>query len=413
MKRTLIISPFLPYPFYSGGHQAIYNGIACLQDVTEVFFIYPTTESRAKKKEYEVFERKLPFVKCVPYILPESKHDVKWFVKCCKNKARAFFGKTNSDKAPAAVPPVNRTPNIEIPVLSEHFCQFVLSVIKKNKIDIVQVEMIDCIRMIDWLPSSVKTIFVHHELRWVRNELLLKQVEGSPGLNEVYLKAKNEEIGYLNRYDQIIVLSRTDQEKLQSVGVTAPIIPSFAVVEGEYRLPSSMFSPRLLSFIGPSFHYPNYDGVLWFLENCWPELLSRCPDYRLQIIGKWDQETMMSIQSRFKQVAFLGYVDDLESAIKDSILIVPLNIGSGIRMKILEAARLGVPVVSTSIGAEGLPVRDNESILVADTPESFVNAIWRLQDSGLRDKLVASLQQIVKMQYSIDALRESRRSVYL
>ena len=148
------------------------------------------------------------------------------------------------------------------------------------------------------------------------------------------------------------------------------------------------------------------------MKNCWSDLLSIYPDCRLRIFGEWDDNKKGLIRDQFHNIEFMGFVDDLSEMVKDSIFIVPLNIGSGIRMKILEAARLGVPVVSTTIGAEGLPVRNGENILIADTPADFVDAIVRLQDPVLRNKLVIELQRVVKSRYSVEALRENRKAIY-
>ena len=412
MKRVLVLSWKLPYPLISGGHHAIYNGIACLEGLAEVFLIYPTRESIAKKREYQELEVRLPFVKCIPYIIPESRHDFRWFIKCCRNRVRALLGKQSPETKTVSNPTTMAIPMIGLPYLTDHFSRFVLSVIKKKRIDIVQAEMVENIRIIDSLPAYVKTVFVHHELRWVRNDLLLKQIEVSPETALDAEIAKKEEIEYLNRYDQVIVLSQVDHNKLLSAGVTSKIITSFAVVDGHFVLPSSCGMVTRLTFIGPSRHFPNYEGISWFLKNCWQELLSIYPDCRLQIFGEWDEGKINSIRCHFDGVDFMGFVDDLEEMVKDSIFVVPLNIGSGIRMKILEAARLGVPVVSTTIGAEGLPVINGESILIADTPSDFISAIVKLQDTSFRNQLVVALQGIVKRQYSIEALRENRRSIY-
>lgn len=413
MKRVLVLSWKLPYPFISGGHHAIYNGIACLKDIAEVFLIYPTRESIAKKKEYRELEQRLPFVKCIPYIIPESRHDLRWFLKCCRNILKDSFRKDDDHELKVVKSsPAKTVFRLGLPYLTDHFSNFVVSVIKRKSIDIVQAEMIENIRIIDSLPADVKKIFVHHELRWVRNELLLKQLEVSPEMIKEVEVAKKEEIDYLNRYDQIIVLSETDHDKLVSAGVTTRVFTSFAVVDGHFESPSSTGAARLLTFIGPSRHFPNFEGINWFLRNCWTTLLTIYPDWRLRIFGEWDDNKKGAILDQFQNIEFMGFVDDLSEMMRDSIFIVPLNIGSGIRMKILEAARLGVPVISTTIGAEGLPVRDGESILIADTPAGFVNAIVRLQDPVLRDKLVVELQRVVKSRYSIVALRENRKAIY-
>lgn len=416
-KNVLIVSPFPIYPLTSGGHQAIFNGMACLRGVANVFLVYTTTESRVKKGECRALEEKLPFVKCVPFIEPSSRHNIAWAWRCSINKLKQcgivskfitgyLEGKTTGVEKKKVL-------SFEIGMISEGFQKHVLSVIGKYHIDIVQMEMMETIRMVDALPKHVKKVFVHHELRWVRNELLLAQIEATEDMRKRVEENKKEEIEYLNRYDQIIVLSETDKKKLQKEGVKTKILTSFAVVGGENQeIDVVEGDAKRLICIGPSFHYPNYDGVMWFLENCWNELQGVSSEYQLHIIGNWEQDKKDSIVKMYKNVHFLGFVDDLSEVARGSIEIVPLRIGSGIRMKILEAARLGVPVVSTTIGAEGLPLRNGENVVLADTPKEFVEGICMLQDPEERERLVFNMQWSVSPKFSLDALRENRKLLY-
>lgn len=417
MKNVLIVSPFFPLPLISGGHQAIFNGIACLEGVANVFLVYTTTESKFKKVEKKAIREKLPFVKCVPYINPLSRHNMAWVYKCVLNKLKdscfVSWILPKQSEAKLVNTKKNGVPNIEIALLSEGFQKHVLSLIKKYQIDIVQMEMIETIRLVDVLPVEIRKVFVHHEIRWVRNDLLIGRVDVSEDTRKRVVELKQEEIGYLNRCDRIIVLSETDKKKLQQEGVKTEILTSFAVVNGKVcSFVAQAENSHQLSYVGPSDHYPNYDGVMWFLRNCWHRLLDVSPEFELQIIGRWDEFIMNEIMNKYKNVRFLGFVEDLGQVLQGSIEIVPLNIGSGIRMKILEAARLGVPVVSTSVGAEGLPLMDGKDILIADNAADFVGAICKLQDWELRKRLVTSMQQNILPMYSIEALENNRKPVY-
>lgn len=418
MKNVLIVSPFFPYPLTSGGHQAIFNGMACLKGVVNVYLVYTSTESRVKKGECVELEEKLPYVKCVPYIEPSSKHNIVWAFRCTLNKlkqnsvvAKVFpkHNQTGTVETKEKEPPI-----FDFKVLTEGFQKYVNFLVRKYRIDIVQMEMIGTIQLVDSLPQGIKKVFVHHELRWIRNELLLEQMSDADEKKKQVEELKKEEIAYLNRCDSVIVLSETDKEKLQQAGVKTEILTSFAVVDGPVceKNVANKENPFLLSYVGPSNHYPNYDGVMWFLRNCWRKLLEISPKYEFQIIGSWDETIQSEVLSEFNNVRFLGFVEDLESAIDGSVEIVPLNIGSGIRMKILEAARLGVPVVSTSVGAEGLPLINGKDILIADTADCFVAAICRLQEAELRESLIASIQQSILPMYSLEALGKNRREAY-
>lgn len=220
------------------------------------------------------------------------------------------------------------------------------------------------------------------------------------------------EIGLLNKCDAIITLSETDQKKLIDAGVKVPIYPSFAIVNTNAEMTNANETNNILSFIGPAFHSPNYLGVKWFLENCWEKLLQQDASYHLRIIGNWPEDRRNEITQKFKNVEFAGFVPNLAKALNDTIMIVPITVGSGIRMKILEAASLGVPFVSTTVGAEGLPFENGVDCLKGDTPEEFVDAILKMRDKSLRVEFAKKANKLVKVKYSMDALRKNRLEIY-
>ena len=93
-------------------------------------------------------------------------------------------------------------------------------------------------------------------------------------------------------------------------------------------------------------------------------------------------------------------------------MIVPITIGSGIRMKILEAASRGVPFVTTTVGVEGIPVENGVHCFVADTPGDFFEAVVKLQDTELRRRFAVNANQLVKKCFSVEALRKNRLDIY-
>lgn len=411
MRNVLIIPPFNPYPLVSGGHQAIFNGIAILKDVVNVYVYVETTESQYKRGEYRQIKTILPFVHVLANIDPASRHTIKWYWKVLKNKFRSALGIKEAAKK-VAIPRLGLE---SICDLSEHEIKFVLDAIKEYHIDIVQVEMMPYIKFINYLPKTVRTIYVQHEIKFVRDELLLKTVENvTDEMKAIYVCNKKEEIELHNQYDYVITLSPIDTHKLKEAGVTAPITTSLAIVNPALRQSSQEKEVRkVLSYVGPEHHYPNYDGIMWFLENCWPLLQAKDQEYTMQIIGLWSEQTAAELAEKYhNKVKCVGFVDDLGEALSGTTMIVPLNIGSGIRMKILEAAQLNVPVVTTSVGGEGLPLKDGENSYVADEPNLFVDDILNLQDKSLREKFVTNLRKEIATKYSLQALKDNRISLY-
>ena len=105
-------------------------------------------------------------------------------------------------------------------------------------------------------------------------------------------------------------------------------------------------------------------------------------------------------------------MDNLADAIQGTIMIVPLKIGSGIRMKILEAAQLEVPVVATPVGSEGLPINDGKHAFITDDAETFVEDIFKLQDIELQKTLVHNMKEVIEKNYSLAALKTNRKGLY-
>ena len=135
--------------------------------------------------------------------------------------------------------------------------------------------------------------------------------------------------------------------------------------------------PLSIFHIGSMEWQANEQGVMWFLKKVWPRVLSAQPNVKFHLAGKGLSKT----DPRFFQTGIVnhGEVDDAEVFMQShGIMIVPIQAGSGIRIKSLEAMALGVPVVSTSIGAQGLTVESGTQMIIADDPEGFADGIMQL-----------------------------------
>ncbi len=159
-------------------------------------------------------------------------------------------------------------------------------------------------------------------------------------------------------------------------------------------------APRLL-FVGGMEHAPNARGLGFFLEEIWPLLKRRQADLHLDIVGE-------GAAGRFPRAAgealvrAHGFVEDLLPILNSAaLMVVPLLSGSGTRLKILEAFSAGLPVVSTTIGCEGIECRDGEHIRVADSPQDFAQAVTELLSSPhRRDDMARRARRLVEERYS-------------
>lgn len=140
-----------------------------------------------------------------------------------------------------------------------------------------------------------------------------------------------------------------------------------------------------ICMVGSLRSYQNYDGAMYLLESLWSLIQRTDISLYLYIIGELppvnspEHVLLLRAGSRFNNVVFTGAVDSVIPFVKGALVnIVPLRIGSGVRTKIIESAACGTPVVSTSLGAEGLPFVNDESIIIRDDPEGFAHAVLKL-----------------------------------
>lgn len=166
---------------------------------------------------------------------------------------------------------------------------------------------------------------------------------------------------------------------------------------GDFGVPK----PDTLIYPGALTYSANFDAIQYFLCDIFPRVKARHPNASLRITGRSDGVPIEQLPLG-NGAELTGYLNDIRPAVAQSwMCVVPLRVGGGTRLKILEAMALGTPVVSTSKGAEGLEVTPGADILIADEPAAFAHAVLRLlDDPALRAKLSANGRRLVEERYS-------------
>ena len=193
-------------------------------------------------------------------------------------------------------------------------------------------------------------------------------------------------------FDLVTVVSTQDYlalaEAAQSIFPTK-VIPIAVDCDEMAFTPRTAEARELLS-LATMFYPPNVEGVRWFATEVFPIVRGRLRDARLNIVGSRPPEEITRLQRPDSGIAVTGYVPDLDPVLrKCGVMVVPVRSGSGMRVKILEAFARGIPVVSTSVGVEGIDARPGEHLLVADTPEEFAEAVTLLLTEPARAALLA------------------------
>jgi sugar transferase (PEP-CTERM/EpsH1 system associated) len=161
-------------------------------------------------------------------------------------------------------------------------------------------------------------------------------------------------------------------------------------------------------FTGSMDWLPNEDAAAYFAAEILPLIQTSAPNVTFWVVGRKPTRKVVAIGEATPAIKVTGAVDDIRPYVhKSSVYIVPLRIGGGTRIKIFEAMAMGMAIVSTTVGAEGLPVRHGENVLLADTPEDFARETVRLlNDAALRERLGRAARELVESRYSWSAVTD-------
>jgi glycosyltransferase involved in cell wall biosynthesis len=214
----------------------------------------------------------------------------------------------------------------------------------------------------------------------------------------------------LARFRHIIAVSENDRQQmldmLKATGETCEItvVPTGVdTKQFQVAAPSSATPPRIV-FTGSMDWEPNIDAVEYFCGQIWPRILAEFPDAIFQIVGRSPFAKVLRLASKSVQVT--GTVPSVTDYLRDAtVVIVPLRIGGGTRLKIYEAMAMGKALVSTSIGAEGLSFQNGRDLMLADDASSFADAILLLlRDAQLRRRFEqAAVVQAAQFDWSVVA----------
>ncbi len=297
---------------------------------------------------------------------------------------------------------------------NEDFYEYVYQTSRQG-FDLIQIEFYEYLPLVYLLPKDVKKVFVHHELHYVRveNEMnLFDRISQADRLK--YQMDFQEELSALNQYDKIVTLTEVDRELLSVHIPSDKLYVSPALTEACKATTQQEWQPaRDLVFIGGGDHFPNADGVMWLATKVLPALRQTGTNAKVYVVGKWDKVMQEQIHAFAPNIVFTGFVDNLMSFLCGKISVVPIRIGSGMRMKILDSINAGTPMVTTSKGCEGLPLRDGEHCFITDDATVFAQRIAQLmQNKDVQKKFVEAARSQMGGQMDGSELLRRRMALY-
>lgn len=298
----------------------------------------------------------------------------------------------------------NRSYNIERFISSEYNDRLI-ELIHEKEFDLIQLEGL-------YLSPYVETIRAFSEAKIVmrshniEHEIWERSAENEIGfLKRMYLKIlakqmRSYEVSRLNKYDLMTSVTERDAQMLKKFGCELPLHVCPAPYDETILKPdrSKMEFPSLF-FIGALDWMPNTEGLDWFLKNVWEKVSLQFPDLKFYIAGRSADKAKLP---EMKNVVIVGEVENAYDFMNSKgLMIVPLLSGSGIRVKIIEGMALGKTIVTTSLGAEGIPCKDGQNILIADTPEAFAEKIVKCLNEKMTFAMIGdNAYQFAKQRFS-------------
>ncbi len=286
--------------------------------------------------------------------------------------------------------------------ISPAFERKLITLLQAEKFDIVQIETV---HLAPYIPiirkySNAKIAMRSHNVEFEIWQRIADNTSFFPKkwyINHLTKKLKRYEIEQLQNYDMMVAITKRDLNFFKKLGfnnkgTVTPIGLDIRDYEPNYQTFQKELS---LSFIGALDWMPNYEGLMWFLDNVWHRLVKRFPNLKFHIAGRHTPPSLMNLN--MKNVIVYGEIPNASEFINEhSIMVVPLLSGGGMRAKILEGMAHGKVVLSTSLGLEGIDAKHKKDVLIADTPYAIEeNIAFALKDKHRLHQIGVNAREFV------------------
>ncbi len=387
--NILIVSAQFPYPPRSGFATRVYQlarQLAARHDVTLLSYVSPHDQDGVAALGEELSVR----------VVEREQVSVR-----AKRTAQALSM-------------VSRRPYYSRDVYSERMQHAIDELCATKRIDVVQLESSYLCGYA--FPRNTRVILDEHNIEYEVFQRMSESERSIPrrAFNRVeHARFRRFEERWWARVDGCVV---TSEREAPIVRARAPQTPLAVVPNGvdlEYFAPSmSSVQPHTVVFNGILTYRPNLDAARYLIEEIWPLVLRRCPEAQLKVVGRM---TDVDVRDLLRPgVELLGEVPDIRPHLANAAVVaVPVRIGGGTRLKVVEALAMGKAIVSTSLGCEGVVVRDGEHLLIGDDPGAFASKVLDLFDNpGLAGELGRTGRQVVEQNYSWDLAGARLLSLY-
>ena len=253
---------------------------------------------------------------------------------------------------------------------------------------------------------SCATVLFQHNVEamiWKRHYEVQRNPLKKAFLYGQWRKAFAFERDMCRRFDMVVAVSAEDREIMRADYGFDHLseVPTGVDTEFFRPDPSVQREPRHLVFTGSLDWLPNDDAMKYFVNEVLPQVREKVPDVKLTVVGRNPYPGLIELGKTDPNIEVTGRVDDVRPYMdRASVYIVPIRVGSGTRLKIYEAMAMELPIVSTTVGAEGLNLDDGRELLIADTPHEFADCIVKLlSDDELAKGLGQRASSLVRSQF--------------
>jgi sugar transferase (PEP-CTERM/EpsH1 system associated) len=383
--RVLFLSGWYPYPPDNGSRIRIFNLIKQLSKEHDITLLSFSRDGEVTEDRLQAMQHYCSTVQAVP-LAPFRPSSFRSILGLFSSRPRSFVD-TYSRRMQRLVEEAGKGQDFSVAIASQ----------------IVTAPYAAAL-------GSVPRIFEEVELttlweKYVRQDRVSRRLRY--GL--MWWKTRRFTAHLLRQFDGCTVVSQQERANVLSIAPDCRrvmVVPNGVDLD-RYKGHLGAPEPGTLVFPGALTYDANFDAMKFFLEQVFPQVRSKRPEAILRITGRIDDVTVDRLPLG-EGAILTGYMDDIRPTVARSwACVVPLRIGGGTRLKVLEAMALGTPVVSTSKGAEGLEVTRGEDILIADTPEEFADAVLRLlDDRALRARLATNGRRLVESRYGWESIGE-------
>lgn len=388
--KLLFITNLLPYPLDNGGKIKTYSTLSIISKICEVDLLC-FIEDESERRYISDIQKLGISVDCVIKRLRHGQTPLLLFSEVFKSLFTKY-------------------PYIVSKYASPEMRRVVASKLAQSQYHTIYIDHLQLFQYVpnDLLMNNILVILDQHNLEY---EIIKRRMREARNilaklfLYIEYLKTIQYEKQSCIKADLTLAINRRDLSLINKITEHKARCRQASIYVREINpaAHNESLKKKTILFLGTMSWFPNEDAVLWFYHNVYRRFGLDAEGWKMLIVGNSPGKAILKLQSDLVNVT--GYVDTLRPYLNESLLsVVSLRIGGGMRIKILDLFSFGIPVISTDIGCEGIPVSNDKHLLIANSPLEFKQSIERIySDTDLRQRLVHNSFSLIKTHYSFDS----------